>query len=66
MDRVSKETFLEAITYVKSLEPLVIALFLCGILFLGWVLGKGTTKAKKTTRRIFRRKEPASTKDLLN
>ncbi len=66
MDKLSKETFIEGIMYVKQLEPLVIALFLCGILYLGWMLGKGTTKVKKTSRRIFRRAKPAETKDLLN
>lgn len=48
--------------FISTAEPLVICLFFCGILFLGWILGKGTAKAK---RKIFGRKPPASSKELL-
>mgnify|MGYP001576054605 CR=1 FL=1 len=64
MDKLSKETFIEGIAYIKSLEPLVIALFLCGILFLGWLLGKGTAKTKKSFKRLTKR--GAETKELLD
>ena len=43
-------------------EPLVVALFFCGILALGFILGSGIKSAK---RKFHSKREAASSKDLL-